>query len=91
MIVKLVKTGGITQHIEADSVLQQPVVGGRIDLEIEKLNQPVRRVLIGELEPRVIDEAGVWQRAYIMEHGKTVDTIRGHLPPQAPAPPAPPV
>jgi len=75
MIVKLTKRGCVNQYVDADSVLEQPTHKGMVDLEITKNKQNVTRVLIG------IPEMGhkcEWERAYIMEHGKTVDTIRVH-------------
>lgn len=78
MIVKLTKMGGFTRYIEADNVYEQPVMNGRVDLEIIKHGGPVQRIIIGEE-----DSDGIWNRAYIMEHGKTVDTIRSHSMPIA--------
>lgn len=76
MIIKLTRRGGVERFIEADGLFLQPVSFGRIDLEIDKQGQPAARVLVGE-----DDEDGIWHRAYVLEKGKTVDTIRGFAPP----------
>lgn len=85
MIVKLTKMGGFAQFVEADQVYQQPVANGRIDLEIVKQNAPTLRFIVGEdsigENPEDPVHSGKWERAYIMEHGKTVDTIRGYRQP----------
>lgn len=82
MIVKLTKLNGLALFIEADQVFQQPVNHGRMDLEIVRQNAPTQRLLVGESaigeNPEDPIHSGIWERAYIMEHGKTVDTIRGH-------------
>ncbi len=78
MIVKLVKAGGICRHIQADDVLQQPTESGRMDIEVSRHDAPSMRFLIGEDGPPVdvITADRIWHRAYLMENGKTVDTIR---------------
>lgn len=82
MIVKLTKMGGVVRFIEATGAMQQPLENGRVDLEIETQAGPVFRFIIGE----DMDNAAypdVWHRAYIMERGKTVDTIRGESSPMS--------
>lgn len=83
MIVKLTKSGGITRLIESTDILCQPVVGGRVDIEIAVRSGSPLRFLIGEEGPAVdvITADTIWDRAYIMENSKTVDVIRGHRQP----------
>lgn len=91
MIVKLVKGGGYRLHVEADSVLQQVTASGCIDLEICRGGVSVKRVLIGETSEEDAHAVGQtlfygdkpmravvadFNRAYLVEGGKTVDTIR---------------
>lgn len=87
MIVKLTKEGGYCLHVEADAVLQQTTESGCIDLEICRGGNTVKRVLIGETTEANAKAVGQrtaglpvvvadFSRAYIMENGKTVDTIR---------------
>lgn len=84
MIVKLTKSGGVSRLIESDGVLVQPVVGGRMDVEVSVRGASPHRFLIGEDGPAVdvITADTIWDRAYVMENGKTVDTIRGHRQPE---------
>lgn len=85
MIIKLTKMGGCALFVEADQVYQQPLANGRVDLEIVKQNAPTQRLLVGEgsigEDPTDPVHSGLWERAYVMEHGKTVDTIRGYAMP----------
>ena len=76
MIVKLTKRGCICRYIEADDVLEQPVSGG-IDVEITKGGRTVFRALIGM--PELGHKDAEWERAYLMENGKTIDTIRAQV------------
>ena len=80
MIVKLTRPGGISRLIESTDILCQPVNGGRMDVEISVRSGSPLRFLIGEDGPPVdvVTADAIWDRAYIMEGGKTVDTIRGH-------------
>lgn len=73
MIVKLSNPGGVIRYIEADQVFQQPVRDNRIDLEITREGHPSQRFIIADSRFPVPDS---WERAYIMERGKTVDAIR---------------
>lgn len=82
MIVKLTKAGGIVRHLDADNVYQQPTDGGLVDLEVSKLGGQSLRFLIGDDNGKIIDPP-VWHRAYLMENGKTVDTIKGNVLPAA--------
>lgn len=74
MIIKLSKAGGIVRHIEATKTHVQPTAQGDTDLEIVTPSGEFIRVLISHGEQK---EGGpeLWGRAYVMEHGKTVDTI----------------
>jgi len=80
MIVKLVNVHDHAQYIEADSILTQSLANGGIDLECNKRGNEqdrLTRFIISE----DMEGTGYWKRAYIMENGKTVDTIRATLPP----------
>lgn len=81
MIVKLVKMGGVERFVEADQVFRQPLESGRVDLEVTRGQNPSLRFIIGEdMDNSVYPD--VWAKAYLMEHGKTVDTIRAPTPPR---------
>lgn len=82
MIIKLTRSGGIARYIEASQIFQQSVASGRVDLEIISPTGENYRLLVGEFDER--DDTNMsYHRAYVMEHGKTVDTIRGHALPMA--------
>lgn len=72
MIVKLSNPGGVIRYIEADQVFQQPLIGGCIDLEVAREGHPSQRFVVAPTGT----EGPVWERAYIMERGKTVDIVR---------------
>lgn len=74
MIVKLTKAGGIVRHIEATRTQVQPTANGDADLEIVTPAGEFIRALISHGEQKA-GGPELWGRAYVMEHGKTVDTI----------------
>lgn len=76
MIVKFTRSGGLVRYIEAADIYGQPVSSGRIDLEITTPTGISHRLLVGEYDESG-DVAVSWNRAYVMEGGKIVDTVRG--------------
>ena len=75
MIIKLCRAG-VTRHIECVDVLQQPTANNTLDLEVATPKGGSIRVLIGSKEVFTVGEEQQWQRAYLMENGRTVDTIK---------------
>jgi hypothetical protein len=75
MIIKLCKMG-VTRHIECVDVMQQFTANGDIDLEVVTPKGQSIRALIGYREVVGVGEPTEWGRAYIMENGRTVDTIQ---------------
>jgi hypothetical protein len=75
MIIKLCRAG-VTRHIECVDVLQQTTANNTLDLEVLTPKGESVRVLIGNREIFAVGEEQQWGRAYIMENGRTVDTIR---------------
>lgn len=80
MIVKLTRSGGITRYVEAAQIFEQSVAFGRIDLEIITPTGGRHRLLVGEFD-EAQDTDMAYHRAYVLDHGVTLDTIKGHSPP----------
>ncbi len=76
MIIKLVKTGGVELNIQCDSVMSQPLANYGLDLEVVTAQKTIRFVL------RHTPTSDEWQRAYLVENGKTVDKFQPSVPPQ---------
>lgn len=76
MIIKFVKRGGAELTLECEGVLQQPLENHGMDVEVVMTSGTKRFVLRDE---PISDE---WRRAYIMENGHTVDTIKPSVPPK---------
>lgn len=75
MIVKLAKAGGVAQLIECDDISYWPTAQYTIDLDLWKGGERKKRVIIGDSE----NPNAEWDVAYVMENGKTCDTIRQTL------------
>ena len=75
MIVKLSRAG-FCVSFDADSVTAQVTERGAIDLRICKGGVEAYRCLICNTHIEAIDAHPEFDIAYVMENGKTVDTIR---------------
>lgn len=80
MIIKLCRAG-VTRHIECVDILQQHTAADKIDLEIVTPKGESIRVLLGHRQIVAVAEEAEWSRAYVMENGKTVDTISAPIRP----------
>lgn len=69
MVIKLCANGCET-YIEAETIQAQRLESGCIDVQSYKAGVLQSRNIIGD------HETATHQRAYVMENGKTVDTIR---------------
>lgn len=76
MIIRFVKMSGVEMTLACEGVLTQPVTNMGVDVEVMTSSGNKRFLL---RETPISDE---WQRAYIMENGRTVDTIRPSVPPK---------
>jgi hypothetical protein len=79
MIIKLCSMG-CTRHIECVDVNHYITSDDKLDLEIVTPKGESIRVLVGHQEIQAVGDEKQWQRAYIMENGRTVDTLRAPEP-----------
>lgn len=79
MIIKLCNQGGYARYVEVDSFSRQRLANGAWDLSCSLNGRDQGRFIIGpgdfigEGENRLLIDGCV---AYVMDHGKTVDTVR---------------
>lgn len=79
MIIKICSAGGYARYVEVDSFTKQRLANGAWDISGSLNGRDQGRFVVGpdefvgEGDSRVHVDGSV---AYIMDHGKTVDTLR---------------
>lgn len=76
MILKLCNPGA-TRYVECVDIFHQVMQGPYLDVEaVSPKGESIRFIVGRDDQPYGRDSGTIWARAYVMENGKTVDTIK---------------